>query len=89
MTSLPTASRGFWPLWVLQQVGLLPGTGGHATLARLRGNAKVRGRWAAGAGMMGRQGLSMNRHLKLQLRTSVTPRSRSKELGKMAGRKPN
>lgn len=69
--------------------GLLPGPGGHAALARLRGNTKVRGYWAAGAGRMGRQGLSMKRHLKLQLKTSVTPRSRFKELGKMAGRKPN
>lgn len=49
----------------------------------------MRGHWEAGAGRMGGQGLFINRRLKLQLRTSVTPRSGSKEPGKMAGRKPN
>ena len=49
----------------------------------------MRGRWAVGTGRMGGQGLSMNRRLKLQPRTSVTPRSRSKEPGELAGRKPD
>lgn len=89
MTSLPIASRGFWPLWVLQQVADFSLELGDTP--RLPGLEEMPkwGHWAAGAGRMGRQGLSMNRHLKLQLRTSVTPRCRSKELSKMAGRKPN
>lgn len=68
---------------------LLLGTGKQASLVRPRGNARVRGCWVTVAGRMGGQGLSMNRHLKQQLRTSVTPKSRSKEPCEMAGRKPN
>lgn len=67
----------------------LLGTGGQANLARLKGNARARGCWAAEAGRLGRRGRSTNRHLKLRLRTPITPRTRSREPGKMAGRKPN
>lgn len=60
---------------------------GQANLARLKGNARERGCRVAEAGRLGRQHHSMNRHLKMQLRMPITPRGRSREPGKMAGRK--